>query len=413
MIWGLNLAGPSRVSFVDAMFTSTSAVCVTGLTVLDTGGDLSPASQAILLCLIQLGGMGVMTAATTLLLLFRQKIGIRQRLLVAGGFGLDTPAGAVRLLVKVVQLTIFVEFLGFLPLFYVFSRTFPTGRALFLSIFHSVSAFCNAGFSPFSSSLEAYSGTFLVPGVVMLLIFFGGIGFLPVTNLYWSSRGRERLSFHTRFVLWISFILIILGTLLFIFSEAQGVFAGMHWGLRIWNALFQSITARTAGFNTIKLSEMSGLGLFILSCLMIIGASPGSTGGGIKTSTIGVLWISAFSYITGKGSATLWNRSFSSETTIRALTIVTLYIVTIVLGTICLSLTETFPLNQILFETISALGTVGLSMGITPDLSLIGKLLLIVLMFWGRVGMLSLIYSMMRKNQTNRVSFAEISIPTG
>lgn len=354
-----------------------------------------------------------MTAATTLLLLFRQKIGLRQRLLFTGGLGIDTPAGAVRLLLKILQLTIFIELIGAIPLFFGFYPESNFSRALYLSVFHSVSAFCNAGFSLFSSNLEAYSNTYLIPGVIMLLIFLGGIGFLPLTNLFHMLKGKENLSFHSRFVLLISLFLILLGVLVITVFEWNGVLSGFEGGLKFWNSIFQSITPRTAGFNTLRISDFSSVGLFILCFLMIVGASPGSTGGGIKTSTFGVLVLCAVSYLSGKRSTIFRNRSFTNETILRALTILLLYLGTIFISVILLSYTEDLDFKDLIFEIISALGTVGLSMGITSALSPEGKIILIMLMFWGRIGILTMIYSMMSGNKAERVSFAEITIPTG
>ncbi|MBN1333479.1 MAG: potassium transporter Trk [Synergistales bacterium] len=413
LIWTFNFYASMPISFIDALFTSTSAVCVTGLIVVDTGSELARASQWTVLILIQLGGLGVMTAATTLLLLFRQKIGIRQRILFTGGLGIDTPAGAVRLLLKILQLTIFIELIGAIPLFFGFYPESHFSRALYLSVFHSVSAFCNAGFSLFSSNLEAYSNTYLVPGVIMLLIFLGGIGFLPLTNLFHAFQGKENLNFHTRFVLLISLFLILLGVLVITVFEWNGVLSGFEGGLKFWNSIFQSITPRTAGFNTVRISEFTSLGIFILCFLMIVGASPGSTGGGVKTSTFGILVLSAFSYLSGKRATLFWNRSFTNETILRALTILILYLGTIFISVIFLSITEDFAFAELIFEIISALGTVGLSMGITAGLSSAGKVMLIMLMFWGRIGILTMIYSMMAGNNIDRVIFPEITIPTG
>ena len=413
LIWIFNIYASMPISFIDALFTSASAVCVTGLIVVDTGSELAKASQLTVLTLIQLGGLGVMTAATTLLLLFRQKVGIRQRILFTGGLGIDTPAGAVRLLLKILKLTIFIELLGAIPLFFGFYTGSDVPRALYLAVFHSISAFCNAGFSLFSSSLESFSNTYLVPGVIMLLIFLGGIGFLPLTNIFHKLLGKENLNFHTRFVLLISFQLILLGVLVISVFEWNGALSGLERGLKFWNSLFQSVTPRTAGFNTLTISSFSSVGIFLLSFLMIIGASPGSTGGGVKTATFGVLILSAVNYLSGKRSTVFWNRSFTNETILRALTIFLLYLGTIFFSVILLSYTEDFTFQELIFEIISALGTVGLSMGITSGLSSAGKIILIILMFWGRVGILTMIYSMMGGKKAERVSFAEITIPTG
>lgn len=413
LIWAANYWGGKQLSLIDSLFTSTSAVCVTGLVVVDTGHGLMPLSQVILLFLIQLGGLGVMTAATSLLLILRQRIGIRQRLFFAGGMGIDSPAGAVRLLIRILKITLIIEFLGVIPLFWGFYRELDIGTSFFYALFHSVSAFCNAGFSPIASSLEAYSHDVIIPVTIMLLIVTGGLGYLPLVNIMGFIRKREKLHVHTRLVLLTTFLLILGGTVLISATEWGKGLDSMNGWWKIWNSLFQSVTPRTAGFNTVNLSGFSPMGVFILCLLMIIGASPGSTGGGVKTTTSAVLFLSACNFMKGRKDTVIWNRTIHNENILRSLSIVILYLVTIFMASLLISLTEPFSFREIIFEVISALGTVGLSMGITPLLSNSSKIVLIFLMFWGRVGVLTFIYGMMSRDTGNCISYARANIPIG
>lgn len=411
LLWLGNLFfQPLRV--IDALFTATSAVCVTGLIVVDTGRDLSLFSQWIVLILIQLGGLGVMTAFTALPLLRGTKIGIRQRLLFTGGLGLDTPAGAVKLLVRILQMTLAIELFGALLLFGAFLDYFEPARAMYHAVFHSVSAFCNAGFSTFSDSLEGFSKTGIVPGTVMGLIVLGGLGFIPLAELA-SYPWRKRLSPYCRLVLDVTITLIIVGTLMILATEWSGTLESLPFHLKISNALFQSVTARTAGFNTISIPAMSTTGLFVICILMIIGASPGSTGGGIKTTTFGILTLSTVTDITGRKEVLLYRHRLSPQIIRKALTLTFMYIGTILGSTFALNIIEPFAFRDVFFEVVSALGTVGLSTGITGDLSDSGKFLLVVLMFWGRVGIVTFMYGLIETEEKTKISFADTNVPIG
>jgi trk system potassium uptake protein TrkH len=383
--------------------------------VVDTGSDLSLPSQYIVLFLIQLGGLGVMTAATSLSLVWGSRIGIRQRLLIKEGFGLDTPQGAVRLVLWVVRFTIVIETAGALVLFAGFLGTHGIFRAAYMAVFHSISAFCNAGFSPISDSLTGYQATWMVPGAVMFLVFVGGLGFIPLLEIWSRFRGgRNRpLSVHTRLVLTISLWLVAIGTVLFAVSEWMGTLEGLPFAFRIWNSLFHSITPRTAGFNTLDTSSLSSAGVLLTCILMIIGASPGSTGGGIKTTSLGVLLAVTSNELRGGGEVTLWNRRLPVRIIKRTLSLLVVYLGTILAGTGILLLLEPFGLRDVVFEVISALGTVGLSTGITPHLSDPGKLVLVMLMFWGRVGLITFMYALVDHVQPAMVSYTDTNIPVG
>lgn len=413
LLWAFNSRSPVPLNFLDALFTSTSAVCVTGLIVVDTGKDLTLASQWVVMLLIQLGGLGVMTAATTTMVLLGHRIKIRERILFTGGLGIDTPSGAVKLIFRILFITLIIEAAAVIPLVFVLSRSMGASEALFHGIFHSVSAFCNAGFSTLPGGLEGFANQYILPGTVMILIVTGGLGFLVIGELWLHLTERTRLSPHAVLVLQVSSILILAGTVLFFLSDRTAGLSPLSLPLKVWNALFQSVTARTAGFNTIPLRAVSSLGIFLLSLLMIIGASPGSTGGGIKTTTAGVLFFSSLSEIQGR-RAVYRNRTIADENIRRALAISFLYLLTVLTGVLLLSLFEELPFRTLLFEAISAMGTVGLSLGITPSLSPPGKIVIILLMFWGRVGILTFIFGMVSRDRTiSKISYAETNIPVG
>ena len=407
-------ANSRPLTLVDALFTATSAVCVTGLTVVDTGKDLANASRLVLLLLIQLGGLGVMTATTALSLLMRERIGLRQRMFFAGGFGLDSPSGVIRLLIRILSLTFAIEAVAVFPLYWGFSRAgLSPEQSLYNAVFHSVSAFCNAGFSLFPDNLEGFSSSILVPGTVMVLVVLGGLGFIVLSELKEMFRRPGKISVHSRLVLFTTAGLVLFGTALLLISERNHSLGAMGGGWKLWNGLFSSITPRTAGFDTVALSTFSSAGLFVVILLMIVGASPGSTGGGFKTTTLAVLLVSTWNVIRGRSEVHLWNRRISIRVIQRAITLIVLYLGTLGLGLMILALLEPFPFRSLLFETASALGTVGLSLGITSGLSDAGKLVLVLLMFWGRVGIITFLYGLVKREARGKISYPDAEIPVG
>ncbi len=407
-------ANSRPLTLVDALFTATSAVCVTGLTVVDTGKDLANASRLVLLLLIQLGGLGVMTATTALSLLMRERIGLRQRMFFAGGFGLDSPSGVIRLLIRILSLTFAIEAVAVFPLYWGFSRAgLSPEQSLYNAVFHSVSAFCNAGFSLFPDNLEGFSSSILVPGTVMVLVVLGGLGFIVLSELKEMFRRPGKISVHSRLVLFTTAGLVLFGTALLLISEWNHSLGAMGGGWKLWNGLFSSITPRTAGFDTVALSTFSSAGLFVVILLLIVGASPGSTGGGFKTTTLAVLLVSTWNVIRGRSEVHLWNRRISIRVIQRAITLIVLYLGTLGLGLMILALLEPFPFRSLLFETASALGTVGLSLGITSGLSDAGKLVLVLLMFWGRVGIITFLYGLVKREARGKISYPDAEIPVG
>jgi trk system potassium uptake protein TrkH len=407
-------AGTRPLGWIDALFTATSSVCVTGLIVVDTGKDLSLASQGVVLFLIQLGGLGVMTATTAFFLLMKERIGIRQRMFFAGGFGLDSPSGVIRLLVRILLLTFVIEGIGIIPLYFGFLKSgMGHGRSLYSAVFHSISAFCNAGFSLFPDNLESFSRTILVPGTVMVLVVIGGLGFVVLAELREMFLRARRISLQTKLVLVTTVFLVILGSVVLVLTEWGNAFGDLQAGWKVWNGVFSSITPRTAGFDTVAPVNFSSAGVFVLVLLMLIGASPGSTGGGIKTTTLAILLVSTWNFLKGRHEIHLWNRKLPFSVLQRSVTVVVLYLGTLLAGIGLLVLIEPFPFRALLFEVASALGTVGLSLGITPELSDAGKIVLVLMMFWGRVGIVTFLYSLLKRQTGERVSYPVSEVPVG
>jgi len=407
-------AGTRPLGWIDALFTATSSVCVTGLIVVDTGKDLSLASQGVVLFLIQLGGLGVMTATTAFFLLMKERIGIRQRMFFAGGFGLDSPSGVIRLLVRILLLTFVIEGIGIIPLYFGFLKSgMGHGRSLYSAVFHSISAFCNAGFSLFPDNLESFSRTILVPGTVMCLVVIGGLGFVVLTDLREMFLRARRISLQTKLVLVTTVFLVTLGSVVLVLTEWGNAFGDLQAGWKVWNGVFSSITPRTAGFDTVAPVNFSSAGVFVLVLLMLIGASPGSTGGGIKTTTLAILLVSTWNFLKGRHEIHLWNRKLPFSVLQRSVTVVVLYLGTLLVGIGLLVLIEPFPFRALLFEVASALGTVGLSLGITPELSDAGKIVLVLMMFWGRVGIVTFLYSLLKRQTGERVSYPVSEVPVG
>ncbi len=431
------------LSFVDALFTTTSATCVTGLTVVDTGSDFSMLGQIIILISIQLGGIGIMTFSTFLLYIFGRQLTLRDSTLLTktlGHTGGTTPKG---LLWTVILVSLVIEATGAVLLYSRFSAELPFNEALWSSIFHAISAFCNAGFSTFNNNLMDYGADVTVNVTVMLLIFLGGIGFIVFLELYQFGLSRVKLlidslkqkrhvsylaeapfrfSIHSKVVILISIVLILLGAVVVAILEFNNVEQGMSVKERILTSLFQSVTPRTAGFNTVDTGALSDATLVILAILMFIGASPGSTGGGIKTSTFAVLMGMIRSTVRQKQRVTFYRRSVSGLVQSEAVTLTLLAVGAIILGSVLIQVAEMTSASspmahgkylQLLFETVSAFGTVGLSAHVTPTLSTFSKCVLIVMMFVGRLGPLTLAVALARRVEKSAVAYPEGRILIG
>ncbi len=399
---------------VDALFMSTSAVCVTGLATINVGTAMGLVSQLILLGLVQIGGLGFMTGMMLIGLAVGRRIGIKSRIFFLGGLGVEGVHGAIKLLFIVIKYTLFVESIGAMLLYCGFILHGESVKtSIYYAVFHSVSAFCNAGFSLYTDGFEGFYLSFIVPGTIMALIVLGGIGF-PVFAECWNCvKSKNKISHYPRFVILITFWLIAAGTLLMLISDWNGALSGMPIWAKIWNALFASITTRTAGFDTIAPAKFSSLGQFLMIFLMIVGASPASTGGGIKTTTLGVLVIAVWSEIRGRDETVFWHRKISDSTVRRALTLTFIYVGTFFIGAVILTSLEGIPFEMVIFEAVSAMGTVGLSLGITAKLSAAGKMVLIILMFWGRVGILSFLATLISLDRGAEVHYSEVNIPIG
>jgi trk system potassium uptake protein TrkH len=413
------------LSFIDGLFTATSGICVTGLIVIDTGTQLTLFGKTVLLVLIQMGGLGVMTFSVFLFLFLGRGLGLKGRWIITETFT-ATPVPDIRSLLKAIFLFTFVVEAAGTILLYQFWRGEMAGtEALFTGLFHSVSAFCNAGFSFFSSSFMAYRGSALLNVTIMILIVIGGIGF-PVMYAFASrARYRNRMrrtpySLHLRIVVWTTLVLIFTGAALVFLLERGSVLRTLPWHEKVFASFFQSITARTAGFNTLDIPMLGGATLFIIVMLMFVGASPGSCGGGIKTTSLAVLAAVLVSKIRGKDSVNIFYRTVPEETVYRVLSIFILAVVVVTAGLVLLLITQmgsAYPGREYflayLFEAVSAFGTVGLSMGVTPTLTTAGKAVIIVLMLSGRVGLLTIAYVVTRRERITLYRYAEEKVMIG
>lgn len=400
--------------FSDALFTSTSAVCVTGLVLHDTATYWSAFGQSVILLLIQIGGMGIVTIAVAAASISGHKIGLMQRSAMQEAVSAHHLGGIVRLTKFILKTTVCIELIGAALLFPSFTRDFGILKGAWYSLFHSVSAFCNAGFDligvkePFSS-LSSYSTQPFVNFTIMALIIIGGIGFLTWEDIKNNGFHIRKYRMQTKVILTITGILIILPALYFFFFEYQD----LPPGERFFCSLFQSVTPRTAGFNTTDIASFSETGQMLVIILMLIGASPGSTAGGMKTTTIAVLISSALSVFRKKEHTHFFKRRIPDDTVKSAATISLMYIVLFTGGGMIISRLENLPLLPSLFETASAIGTVGLSLGITSQLGIVSQFILIVLMFFGRVGGLTLIFAAMTKTETNASKYPQEKITVG
>lgn len=366
-----------EIGLLDAFFTATSATCVTGLIVVDTGDAFSVFGRTVIAALIQIGGLGVASFSVFFIIMAGRKVGLRERLLVKEALNLDSLKGVVRLIKAIVLLTLCFEAAGAALSYVTFSRDYPPLTALGISVFHSIASFNNAGFDILGGyrSLVGYQGDVLLNLTTCLLIIFGGLGFGVMLDI-WRKRSLRGLSVNTKIVLLVTGVLILGGTLLLKATD------NITW----LGALFQSVSARTAGFASYPMGGLSNAGLLVLIMLMFIGASPGSTGGGIKTTTFYTLLKSVTSLATNR-SCTAFRRKIPSESIMKAIVIVLLALGLVALNTLAICMLEPqLTFMEVLFETVSAFGTVGLSTGITPELCWASKLILALTMFCGRLG---------------------------
>lgn len=386
-------------SFEDALFTATSATCVTGLVVQDTYTYWSPFGQAVVLALIQIGGMGVVTMALAIFTITGRRIGLKQRVVMQETVSAPHVGGMVRLVGFIVRGTLLVEGAGAVVLALRFCPQFGFGKGLWFAVFHSVSAFCNAGFdlmgeSGAFSSLVHYSADPLVNITIMALITIGGIGFFVWDDLLQNGLRFRRYRLQTKLVLVTSGLLIVLPAAYLYFVEfSHPQWAGLSAGERVLAALFQSVTTRTAGFNTIDQTALSGPALMLCTLTMLVGGSPGSTAGGFKTTSLAVLVLCVASVLRQRDSIQVFSRRFPPVVLRHTATLVTLYAGLFLAGAMAICEWDGVPLSAALYETASAIATVGLTVGITPGLGLASHLVLVFLMYFGRVGGLTLLYA--------------------
>ena len=389
----------NTISFLDALFTAASATCVTGLVVKDTFVQFTPFGQAIILALIQVGGLGFISIMIFFLFAAGKKINLKERSLLMEANNTFHIGGAVKYVKRVLIATAFFEFTGALLLSLRFIPRFGILKGAWFSVFHSISAFCNAGFDLMGEtvpyiSLTEYRGDPLVVLTISLLIVCGGLGFIV-----WDDLAKHRLRFaryalHTKIVLSVTAILVAAGTGLFLVLENQHTLAGLPFGEKLLSALFQSITPRTAGYNTIDQAHLSEGGSLLTLLLMFIGASPGSTGGGIKTSTFTVIILAAIAYARNCHDINIYGRRLEDGIVSRAFSSVAIYLTTLVAGVMVIFLNQNLPFMDVFFEAFSAIGTVGLSTGITRELSSLSRVAIILLMYAGRVGSLTLAFAL-------------------
>ncbi|WP_248925106.1 TrkH family potassium uptake protein [Paenibacillus hamazuiensis] len=394
-------SGEGNLSFLDSLFMATSAVCVTGLSVINTGAHLSAFGEIVLIVLIQVGGLGFMTMSTLIALVLRRRISLQERLVLKEAMNSESTEGLVRLVRKVLLYALVIELAGALLLAVRWSFEMPVGQALYFGVFHSISIFNNAGFDLFGSipdrpgSLIHYAEDPFINIVSMALIFLGGIGFIVISDLLTYPKNKK-LTLHSKVVLSASAALILIGTLVILLFEYTNPatlqpLSATGKGL---GAMLQSVSSRSAGVSTVDIGLMRQATQFFIIIMMFIGAAPGSSGGGIKVTTFVILIGAMLAMVQGKEDIVLFRRSVPKDRIYKAITFALLSFFLVVLSAMILSTTESYPFLGILFEVTSAYATAGMSMGLTAQLTDFGKVFIIILMFVGRLGPVSLAYTL-------------------
>ena len=401
-------------NLIDSFFVAASASCVTGLTTVNTAEYWNIYGHILLMILIQIGGLGVMTLATFFPLLLRKKIGLKSRKILKEQMNIESLNGIMKLFKYVLIFTFIVEFIGAFLLSLRFVPTYGMGKGWWYSIFHSISAFCNAGFDLLGDSIYPLRNDLLVNITLMGLVVIGGLGFMVTAEIF-KKRNFKKLTVHSRLVLIISGVLLVLGALVFFLIERQA--GGVLYKESLRNSLiqssFQSVSARTAGFYSVDLSKIKSASVLFLIILMIIGGSPGSTAGGLKTTTFGVLILSTISMIKNEDKVTVFKREIDPKIVRKALAIIMVYIGLIFTVIFILSLSENFSIIDISYEVSSAFATVGTSRGITANLSNLGKILITISMYLGRIGPMTMAYSLGLKSKTKYIRYPEANISIG
>lgn len=401
--------------FIDALFTSTSAVCVTGLVVVDTGTHWSLFGQLVIIALIQFGGLGIMAMATLFAIMLGKRIHLRERLLMQEALNQLSMSGVVRLMLYVIKATLLIEFAGGTILAVRWYQDLGW-QGVYFGYWHAVSSFCNAGFDLFGGfkSLTGYVEDWTVNLTVSSLIILGGLGFTVLADI-WTNRSFSKLELHSKVVLVTTVGLIAGGALLIFLIEADNpaTLANLSWQGKLLGSYFQSVSPRTAGYNTLDIGKLEDATLFFMVLLMFIGASPTSTGGGIKTTTFAVMLSAIYAMIRGREEAEIFHRRISQQLVYKAFSVMFIASLLVIAITMLLSVTEGAPFLNLLFEVVSAFGTVGLTAGITPTLSISGKILIILTMFAGRVGPVTLALAIALRQNKDTIRYPEGKVIIG
>ncbi|SIQ06489.1 TrkH family potassium uptake protein [Halanaerobium kushneri] len=397
---------------VDAVFTATSATCVTGLIVVNTKEAFTIFGSTVIMFLIQIGGLGIMSMSTLFAFIVGKKISLKERLIIQEDLNQYQISGMVRLVQYLLGFTFAIEGTAAAILFLRLSQDYPFWKSVYLSIFHAVSAFNNAGFDLFGNSLENFTGDLTINIVIMALIILGGIGFGVMMEAY-NRVKFKKTTLQTKIVIVMTLVLLVFGFISFFILEYNNTLAGLPLLDKTLGAMFLSVTPRTAGFNTVPTGALKQSSLFLIIVLMFIGASPGSTGGGIKTTTFGVILVTMKNMITGKEDMEIYNRRFEKQIVYKAFTITMLAAGLVILVTTLLLIIEDFRFIDALFETVSAFGTVGLSTGITGQLSDISRVLITITMFAGRVGPLTLAVAIGEKQRKGTYHYPTEKVMVG
>ncbi len=418
LLWLPAASTEGRLSLVDALFMATSATCVTGLAVVDTGTSLTLFGQIVLLVLFQFGGLGFVTMATLITLILNKRISLKERLLLQESMNQNSMQGIVRLIRRVLLYSLVIQGMGTALFTLRFLQDMGAAKAFYFGLFHSVSIFNNAGFDLFGDVHGPFSGLVhyvedpIVNLTSMALIFVGGIGFIVLSDIVDYPR-RRRLSLHSKVVLSASLILVVAGAAMLMWLEANNTMKPLHAGGKIMASFLQSITPRSGGVTTLNVAELRESSQFLLILFMFIGAAPGSTGGGIKITTFALLMAAVYARLRGREDVALFRNRLPKENVYRAITITLLSLLLVVSATMVLCITESADFLSVLFEAVSAFGTSGITLGLTPELSLPGKLLVIVLMFMGRTGPLTLAYAIKPRRSRELYRYPEGDVTIG
>ncbi len=407
-------ANNNSIGFINALFTSASAVCVTGLVVVNTGEFFSTFGHVIIIILIQMGGLGFMTMATFGALLIRKKIGLKERLVIKEQLNLESLTGLVKLIKYVIIVTLSIEAIGAILLATRFIPIYGMKEGLWYSVFHAISAYCNAGFDILGNSIVPFSQDIVINLTIGFLIILGGLGFTVYLDI---SRNRRfgKLQLHSKLVIWLTTILVFGGMLIFLLIEYNNpnTLGNLSFFKKLLPSFFQSVVTRTAGFNSLDISMIKDTSAFLFIILMFIGGSPGSTAGGIKTTTFGAIALTTISIIKGDKDVVAFKKRIPENVINRSLAIVTVALALIMIVSFILTVTEEVPFLEVLFETTSAFATVGLTRGITSNLTDIGKIIITLTMYFGRVGPLTMAFAFAQKSKHSKLRYADGNIMVG